>query len=28
VAAIPRGGKNRKGEGSALGDLGELIMGG
>ncbi len=27
VAAIPRGGKNRKGEGSALGDLGEMLMG-
>lgn len=27
VAAIPRGTKNRKGEGSALGDLGELLMG-
>jgi uncharacterized protein (AIM24 family) len=27
LAAIPRGLKNRKGEGSALGDLGELFMG-
>ena len=27
LAAIPRGLKNRKGEGSALGDLGELLMG-
>lgn len=26
-AAIPRGGKNRKGEGSVLGDLGEMFMG-
>lgn len=27
LSAVPRGGKNRKGEGSALGDLGELLMG-
>jgi uncharacterized protein (TIGR00266 family) len=27
LAAVPRGGKNRRGEGSALGDLGELLMG-
>jgi len=27
VAAIPRGGKSRKGEGTVLGDLGELFMG-
>jgi uncharacterized protein (TIGR00266 family) len=27
VAAIPRGGKSRKGEGSVLGDLGEMFMG-
>lgn len=27
VAAIPRGGKTRKGEGSVLGDLGEMFMG-
>jgi uncharacterized protein (TIGR00266 family) len=28
ISHIPRGGKSRKGEGSALGDLGELLMGG
>jgi uncharacterized protein (TIGR00266 family) len=27
LAAVPRGGKNRKGEGSILGDLGEMFMG-
>ncbi len=27
IAAIPRGGKKRKGEGSVLGDLGEMLMG-
>jgi len=27
LAAIPRGGKNRKGEGSILGDVGEMLMG-
>jgi uncharacterized protein (TIGR00266 family) len=27
LSAVPRGGKGRKGEGSALGDLGELLMG-
>lgn len=27
LASVPRGGKRRKGEGSALGDLGELFMG-
>jgi uncharacterized protein (TIGR00266 family) len=27
LSAVPRGGKNRRGEGSALGDLGELLMG-
>jgi uncharacterized protein (TIGR00266 family) len=27
LAAVPRGGKKRRGEGSALGDLGELLMG-
>ena len=27
LAAVPRGGKNRRGEGSALGDLGEMLMG-
>jgi uncharacterized protein (AIM24 family) len=27
LAAVPRGGNNRRGEGSALGDLGELLMG-
>jgi uncharacterized protein (TIGR00266 family) len=27
LAAVPRGAKNRRGEGSALGDIGELLMG-
>jgi uncharacterized protein (AIM24 family) len=27
LSAVPRGGKNRKGEGSVLGDLGEMLMG-
>lgn len=27
LAAVPRGGKNRKGEGSILGDVGEMLMG-
>ncbi|HEX2252004.1 MAG TPA: TIGR00266 family protein, partial [Thermoanaerobaculia bacterium] len=27
LSAVPRGGKNRRGEGSALGDLGEMLMG-